>query len=106
MPTQSIIAKVQSPDRIINQLQDNIANVVNPIASNLVINGLVLMRVPLVNGSNTINHLLGRNLIGWFLTRQRDVLVVVFDTQDSNPTPQLTLQLTTSADIVVDIYVF
>lgn len=97
--------RVQTTDRLVNQLQSNIANTLNPIASNLIVDGIVLMQVSLATGGNTINHLLGRKLIGWFLTRQRQ-LATVYDTQDSNPTPQLNLLLTASAPVIVDIYVF
>src|SRR5271165_7059301 len=65
----------------------------------------VLKKVQLYSGSNTVNHLLGRDLQGWAIVRQRS-LANIYDTQDSNQTPQLTLLLTSSAKVLVDILVF
>lgn len=68
-------------------------------------NSSILVGIQLKSGTNPINHLLGRDLQGWIIIRQ-DALASIFDTQDLNQTPQLTLQLTSSAKTVVDILVF
>lgn len=99
-----------------NQLQSNIltgfsnlnvnwGTALNNVLDNEILYGNVLTNQALTTGSNTINHGLGRVLIGWWLVRIR-ALATVYDTQDSNPTPASTLLLTTSADVTVDIYVF
>jgi len=44
-------------------------------------------------------------LTGWNPTRIR-ASATIFDTQDSNQTPQLTLNLVASANVVVDLLVF
>lgn len=97
--------KVQTTDRIVNQLQDNIANFIEPIASNVLLPGIILKSVALAASSNTIQHKLGRLLQGWFIVRQR-ASASIYDTQDTNPTPTTTLILTSSAVVTVDIYVF
>lgn len=66
---------------------------------------LTLRQVSLKAGHNVINHLLGRTLQGWSIVRQR-ASSSVYDTQDTNQMPELTLYLTASADVVVDIQVF
>lgn len=97
--------KVNSADRVLNTVQDNIAKVTNPIASNALVNGYVLHQVVLVTGSNSIEHKLGRNLQGWFITRLRGA-ASIYDAQDANPLPASFLLLQSSADVTVDIYVF
>ena len=97
--------KVQTTDRVVNQLQDNIANFIEPIGDNVLLSGIILKNVALAVGSNTIQHGLGRLLLGWFIVRQR-ASASIYDTQDNNKTPQTTLLLTSSAVVKVDIYVF
>ena len=97
--------KVQTTDRVVNQLQDNIANFVEPISDNVLLPGIILKNVALAASSNTIQHKLGRLLLGWFIVRQR-ASASIYDTQDTNPTPTKTLLLTSSAVVTVDLYVF
>lgn len=97
--------KVQTTDRIVNQLQDNIGNALNPILKNPQVDGYILSKVSLVSGANTINHGLDRPLLGWFIVRQR-ALAQIYDAQDSNTTPTKTLVLYSNVSVVVDIYVF
>jgi hypothetical protein len=81
------------------------ASAINPVLANPVANGIILKSVSLTTGANTVNHLLGRKLQGWILTRVRSS-ATIYDTQDSNTRPELTLQLTASGNVTVDIYVF
>ena len=67
--------------------------------------GNLLTNQGLVDGDNTINHKLGRNLVGWIITRQRSA-GTIYDTQDTNPTPSMTLTLNCTGSPIVDIYVF
>ena len=97
--------KVQTTDRIVNQLQDNIANFVEPISDNVLLPGIILKNVALAVGSNTIQHKLGRLLQGWFIVRQR-ASASIYDTQDTNTSQTTTLRLTSSAVVTVDLYVF
>lgn len=97
--------KVQTTDRVVNQLQDNIANFIEPLGNNVLLSGIILKNVALAVGSNTIQHGLGRLLLGWFIVRQR-ASASIYDTQDTNPSPTTTLRLTSSAVVVVNIYVF
>ena len=81
------------------------ATELNPLLKNPINAGVLLKSITLAVGANTINHRLGRKLQGWMLTRQR-ASGSVYDTQDANKFPELTLQLQSSAVMVVDIYVF
>lgn len=109
---------IQTTDKNIQLLQTRWASFINPIITAAPNNNLILINVPLVNGTNTINHGLGRNLQGWYIVRRRQWLSSgtptaydIYDKQDSNTTPQLTLILTcnegTKANpVLVNLVVF
>lgn len=97
--------KLQTPDRMLNMIQDNISEALNPITQQPILNGNILTNVSLAIGENTIQHGLGRILVGWYLVRVRGS-VLVYDNQDANLTPNLTLVLVASAARTVDIAVF
>jgi hypothetical protein len=86
-------------------LQSNWASLLDPLLDQLITKGQILENIQLANGANTINHKLGRKLLGWFIVRQR-ALASIYDTQDTNPTPAVTLRLTSDASVKVDIFVF
>lgn len=98
-------AVINTADQDLATVQQNLVRVLNPIFSTQTLGGNILPNVALTTGSNNINHKLGRVLSGWQIVRQR-ATASIFDTQDSNQTPQLTLTLTSSADCSVDLYVF
>lgn len=87
------------------QMQTTWAQQLDPIISNPILHGLTLKNVSLVAGSNVINHLLGRPLLGWKTSRVR-APAIISDQQDTNQTPQLTLILVASAPVVVDLEVY
>lgn len=88
-------------------MQNSWAADINPVINNPPNKSNVLKNVSLLSASNpnVINHLLGRVLQGWKIVRQR-AQSQIWDTQDSNQTPNLTLNLKCSADVTVDIEVF
>lgn len=100
------IALVQTQDRTVNQLQQNIRQAVDPLLSNPENLGLLITSVILSIGSNTINHGLGRVLQGWSIVRLRNTFAQIYDTQDGNPSPAKTLLLTSDTLVTVDLYVF
>lgn len=86
-------------------MQTKWASQINPILSNPIINGLQLTSIKLINGSNSVNHLLGRNLQGYFITNKND-FADIYDTQSTNQTPDLTLNLFSSANVTVSLWVY
>lgn len=86
-------------------LQTNWKSQLDPVLSNPTIQNLILKNVQLANGTTVINHLLGHKLRGWKIVRQR-AAASIYDNQDSNQTPQLTLILISNASVSVDIEVF
>lgn len=95
----------QTSDLTLTLLQSNWATLLNPVLDNPIVQGDILEGIQLASGANTINHKLGRKLRGWFIVRQR-ALASIYDTQDTNPTPAVTLRLTSNASVKVDIFVF
>ncbi len=89
----------------LDQMQTTWAQQLNPIIANPTIDNLILKNVALIAGTNIINHKLSRPLAGWKTTRVR-ASATIYDLQDTNQTPQLTLVLVASAPVVVDIEVF
>lgn len=79
---------------------------IDPVLAQPMSQGSILKSVKLASGANVINHLLGRTLQGWVPVRFHGSWAQIFDTQDVNKMPQLTLQLTTSAAVTIDLFVF
>lgn len=96
---------VQTPDRLLNQVQQNVKSQLDPVVAAPIVGGILLRNISLASGANVVPHKLGRALQGWVPTRVR-ASATLYDTQDSNTTPASTLQLTASAAVVVDLWVF
>lgn len=92
-------------DRSFVQMQNQWSAQLQPILNNALSSGLLLQNVLLTPGDNAVNHKLDRRLVGWFITRKRNA-AVIFDKQDSNSFPSLTLVLNSDIDTMVDLYVF
>ncbi len=86
-------------------MQTKWAAILNPFLSNPSLASVILPNVSLINGNNTINHMLGRALTGWRVIRISGSSSL-YDEQDSNPQPDLTLLLHSSAAVVVTLEVF
>jgi len=86
-------------------MQTSWASKINPVLLSPPNNSLILKQVQLVIGQNAINHRLGQRLQGWNIVRKR-AAADIYDTQDANPNPTLTLWLVSDANVVCDIEVF
>jgi hypothetical protein len=81
------------------------AATLNPLLANPIIQGQILSDVPLVMGANTINHGLGRKLVG-YLVILNGANVTIYESQSTNQRPNLTLILNASGATTVSLYVF
>jgi len=81
------------------------AAILNPLIGNPLNNASILKNVVLTSGGNHISTLLGRPLQGWYIVRQRGA-ASIYDLQDANQSPDLTLLLYSSTGVSVDIAVF
>lgn len=93
------------PQRLpLDQMQVNWAQALNPIIANPLLQGQMISAT-LATGANVINHKLGRKLVGWFLVGI-NAPATIYDTQATNQSQALTLQLTSSAAAQVNLWVF
>ena len=99
------LAKFHTQNRELKLLQDSWATTLDPMLTNPSLKSIILKGIPLITGANVVNTTLGRNLQGWRIVRLR-ASATIYDTQDSNPTPHLTLTLVSSAPAVVDLEIF
>ena len=80
------------------------ASVLNPIIANPLNNVSILKEITLQNGLNYLNHKLGRIQQGWFLVDVQSPAVIyrptIYKFND------LTLTLSSNADVIVSIGVF
>ena len=100
-----ILPYFQSEDQVLNRLQTKWKSEIDPVLANPLNGVSIIKNVSLVSGTNVVNHLLGKPLQGWFIIRQR-ASASIYDKQDSNQTPGLTLVLNSSAAVSVDLAVF
>ena len=92
-------------DETVQLLQNKWAAIINPVVNNPSNNARIIKDYSLSIGSNTINHKLGKKLQVWRLVRKR-AAAEIYDDQDNNPSPQLTLVLVSDSNVVVDLEVF
>lgn len=81
------------------------AATLNPVVSNPIVGGNLLQGVALTTGVNTINHGLGDKLQGYIVV-MKNANITIYDSQSTNPRPQLTLVLNASGPATVSLYVF
>jgi len=96
---------IHAEDKDLNMVQTKWKSLIDPIISNQLIDGHVLYGIKLSIGSNNINHLLGRNLLGYIIVGI-DGLAEIYDSQASNQQKNLTLILVSNAAVTANIYVF
>lgn len=103
------LANITTPNnllRVINSLQQAIDESLSPMVAKFQNDSTILSGVELeVGKTNVIAHKLGRKLSGWQIIRLRGA-ATVWDSQDSNGSPSLTLYLHTSDPVTVDLLVF
>lgn len=89
----------------LQQTQNTWATAIDPVLSNLLVQGQILTGISLINGTTVVNHKLGRKLVGWFIVGI-NAAATIYDNQATNQTPQLTLSLTSNAAATANIWVF
>lgn len=106
--TGGIVSKfktVQFDDDKISRFQDECERTISSLQSVPFLTGRAIQNVTLASGANSVNHGLGRKLVGWVATRRRGT-GTIYDTQDSNALADRTLTLVASAAETVDLWVF
>lgn len=95
----------QTSVKELSLMETSWASQINPILANPINQANILKNVVLINGTTTVNHLLGRNLQGWFIVGQ-NALASIHDAQATNQTPNLTLVLISNAAVTINLAVF
>lgn len=90
----------------LEQMQLRWASLLNPLLRSPAATPVILQNVELVVGDNVVSHKLDRPLRAWRIIRMRTNFAEVYDTQDSNPNPSMTLFLNASAAVSVDLEVY
>lgn len=92
----------QGVDRVFSQLQTQWSALLNPLLSNPVSKGNLLVNVPLISGVTVVNHLLDRQQQGWMITD----LTASAKIYRSQPFNSKTLTLTSDAPCTVSLLVY
>lgn len=92
--------------RTLNLLQDNVAQAFGQLLGKDPLDVTLLTNVVLGAGQNVVAHKLGRRLLGWLVVRTHGGYPQIYDVQDTNPSPNLTLLLQSATKITVDLLVF
>jgi hypothetical protein len=103
--TPKKLARINSPDRVLNMIQDNVASVLDAVASKEVVNG-VLVDVDLVVGDNQVSHGLGRPWQGWHIADQTSATATATIYRSGDPRPDRVLQLFTNIACTVKLWIF
>ena len=77
----------------------------NPLIASPLATPVLLSDVALLAGTNVINHTLGAKLRGYIVV-MNSASATFYDSQNTNPTPALTLILNASAKTTVSLLVF
>lgn len=101
----SQLPNFQNDDKDFQLMQNSWSSKLNPLIANPMNSVSILKNVVLAIGSNTINHKLGKKLTGWQIVRQR-ASATIYDNQDNNQSPALTLVLISSGAVTIDLAVF
>lgn len=99
------LPQFQGGDQSFQLLQNAWGSILNAVIGRQQNNSLILPNVALIVGTTVINHRLGQKLQGWKIVRKRG-LGAIYDVQDANPTPALTLNLVSDTAVVIDLEVF
>ena len=98
--------RVQSEDRVVNQIQDNIQDVLNDLVKTQILNNIIIKDINLTSGTlNVINHKLGRNPLGYVIIK-KNANSTIWDEQQNSTTSDRTVKLRCSANCIVDILIF
>ena len=99
------IPLVQVPDQGQNRFNSSVKTSVDQLSKIPFLNGNFLQSIVLSTGQNTVNHGLGRAYISYFLGKT-NAQVVPYDTTPSSMDKTQSLQLTASAPVTIDLWVF
>lgn len=97
--------KINSKDRDLSQVQQNVEEVLTPVLNAQIVDGVLIKDVCLVAlRPNLVTHKLNRPAFGWIVVRKRGDSRI-WDIQDDSASND-TIALTCSHNVTVDLWVF
>lgn len=87
----------------VNEMQDAIKSVLDPVTRHVLLQGNLLRSVALMSGANTLNHGLGRKYVSWLHGNESAAATLTVGT---SPDPTKYLVVVASEPITCDLYVF
>lgn len=90
----------------INAFQDNVAQALSQLLGNDVLDSQVIKNINLQPGLNKVSHMLGRHINGYIPVRCHGGFPLIYDVQDTNPSPHLLLYIMSATNITLDLLVF
>lgn len=91
----------------VNTLQDNVAAAFQQLLNKDALDTTLVKNISLTAGVvNKVPHMLGRALNGYMVTRCHGGYPLIYDVQDTNPSPHLLIYLMSATNITVDLLVF
>lgn len=97
-----MLPQIQTDDKSLMLLQTKWKSELDPLIQDPQASGNFLQNISLINGATTINHLLGRQMQGWYLTDVSGAATIYRNL----PMNALTLTLTSNAAVTVNLFVF
>lgn len=98
MPNLSLLL---TDSRELNQVQQNIKNVLQPVFNNPMLFGVSRQSVVVGSGSNVIEHGLGHDVNGWIVTDINAAVTLYRSASNAQ-----TITLVSSGTATVDLYIY
>lgn len=96
--------KIQSPDRITTQIQDNIEQAINELNRSEILAGRLVQNIVIVSGTpKSVDHRLNRKFKGWIVVEKGAEADIWSSVATS---PEKTLILNSSANVTCSLWVF
>ena len=90
----------------LTKIQERLGRSINPVVNKAIIDGELLEDLDITTGqANLVNHRLDRPLVGWIAVR-KSANAVLWDEQATNEDDRRTLDLRSSANVTVSLWVF
>lgn len=99
-------AKNQATDQTLNQVQDALVGCLNPLLTNPLLDYVIVTGVALKAGTTTIANPILRNIQGLIVIRKNGFADIHTGSNSVNPTPTKTIIISSSAAVLVDLYIF
>lgn len=98
--------KIRTNDEDLATVQERVDDTFRPILNKDLLDGRLIKSVSLVSGStNNVEHGLSRAVNGYIVVK-KSATATIWDDELTNTTPISFLQLRTSANVIVDLWVF